>query len=73
MVYWNYIVYALRHDTSIERHVDKFNSPMVKFASATHKQVDWVHKTTYVSKLDITTKASDTINKYLKGTTQSHC
>ena len=28
MVYWNYIVYALRHDTSIERHVDKFNLPV---------------------------------------------
>lgn len=70
MIFWNYIVEAMRKDILIEQHIDKFNHfffCMVKYALSTQKQVDWVHKTTYVQ-LDVTTKVSDKINKYRKGT-----
>ena len=72
-VYWHYLVYALRHDIFIERHVDNFNKfffCMVRHVLATEKQVDWCHKTTYIQ-LDITTPASTTANKYRKGNVNS--
>ena len=61
-VYWYYLVYALRHDVFIERHVDNFNKfffCMVRHCLATQKQVDWVHKTTYIQ-LEVTTPKSTT-------------
>ena len=38
---------------------------MVRHCLATQKQVDWVHKTTYIQ-LEVTTPASTTTNKYRK-------
>ena len=72
-VWWYYLVYALRHDIFIERHVDQFNKfffCMVRHCLATQKQVDWVHKTTYIQ-LEVTTPASSTTNKYRKGNINS--
>ena len=72
-VYWYYLVYALRHDIFIERHVDNFNKfffCIVRHCLATQKQVDWVHKTTYIQ-LEVTTPASTTTNKYRKGNINS--
>ncbi len=72
-VFWHYLVYALRHDIFIEQHVDNFNKfffCIVRHCLATQKQVDWVHKTTYIQ-LEVTTPANSTTNKYKKGTINS--
>ena len=73
MVYWHYLVEALRKDIFIERHLNEFNKfffCMVRHCLATQNQVDWVHKTTYIQ-VDIATPVSKTVNKYRKGTINS--
>lgn len=69
-VWWHYIVYTLRNDILIERHVDEFNKfffALVRHCLAEQKQVDWVYKTTYIQ-VDVTTTTNTTTNKYKRGT-----
>lgn len=69
MVYWHYLVYALRHDIMIGIHEDEFNKfffSLVRYTLSKQKQVDWVYKTTYI-KVEVSTPVNTKKNKYNKG------
>ncbi len=69
MVYWHYLVYALRHDIMVGIHEDEFNKfffSLVRYTLSKQKQVDWVYKTTYIT-VEVTTPVNTGKNKYNKG------